>query len=214
MSIPWLPVHWLLSSVGPQQPCYWLWKIDKLLCENRFQLRCCNALHIITYEALSRLHKPWSYVFEKQNICQQSWNSGPWFNIKMTSYQYRESHCGDKTIYDRLISTMGFPMLVRRHLDIESGPRNRLEMYKILKFHDSRGLLDLLLFTSAFTHKDDQYHSTVALLKWYYSDKLSRQENFTFTVLSNLLHTIDTMYPILMFTVFVLTLCFGYFGSD
>ena len=24
--------------------------------------------------------------------------SGPWFNIKMTSYQYRKSHCGDKTI--------------------------------------------------------------------------------------------------------------------
>ena len=23
---------------------------------------------------------------------------GPWFNIKMTSYQYRRSHCGDKTI--------------------------------------------------------------------------------------------------------------------
>ena len=25
-------------------------------------------------------------------------NTGPWFNIKMTSYQYRKSHCGDKTI--------------------------------------------------------------------------------------------------------------------
>ena len=24
--------------------------------------------------------------------------SGPWFNIKMTSYQFRKSHCGDKTI--------------------------------------------------------------------------------------------------------------------
>ena len=24
--------------------------------------------------------------------------SGPWFNIKMSSYQYRKSHCGDKTI--------------------------------------------------------------------------------------------------------------------
>ena len=27
-----------------------------------------------------------------------AWYSGPWFNIKMTSYQYRKSHCGDKTI--------------------------------------------------------------------------------------------------------------------
>ena len=23
---------------------------------------------------------------------------GPWFNIKMLSYQYRKTHCGDKTI--------------------------------------------------------------------------------------------------------------------
>ena len=23
---------------------------------------------------------------------------GPWFNIKMLSYQYRKSHCGDKTV--------------------------------------------------------------------------------------------------------------------
>ena len=28
----------------------------------------------------------------------QSWGSGGWFNIKMTSYQYRKSHCGDKKI--------------------------------------------------------------------------------------------------------------------
>ena len=24
--------------------------------------------------------------------------AGPWFNIKMSSYQYRKSHCGDKTV--------------------------------------------------------------------------------------------------------------------
>ena len=28
----------------------------------------------------------------------QYWGSGPWFNIKMSSYQYRKSHCGDKTV--------------------------------------------------------------------------------------------------------------------
>ena len=26
------------------------------------------------------------------------WKSGPWFNIEMLSYQYRKSHCGDKTV--------------------------------------------------------------------------------------------------------------------
>ena len=31
----------------------------------------------------------------------QSWRSsrtGPWFSIKITSYRYRKSHCGDKTV--------------------------------------------------------------------------------------------------------------------
>ena len=30
--------------------------------------------------------------------CSELWRSGPWFNIKMPSYQYRKSHCGDKTV--------------------------------------------------------------------------------------------------------------------
>ena len=46
---------------------------------------------------------------------------GGWFNIKMLSYQHRNYHCGDKMIYDHLISTMGFPILVKRHLCIEPG---------------------------------------------------------------------------------------------
>ena len=49
-------------------------------------------------------------------LYQERFQSGPRFNIKMSSYQYRKSH------YDRLISTMGFPILVRWHLHIESGP--------------------------------------------------------------------------------------------
>ena len=47
-----------------------------------------------------------------------------WFNIKMSAYRYRKSHCGDKTIlwrsYSRLISTMGFHILVWWHLYFES----------------------------------------------------------------------------------------------
>ena len=30
--------------------------------------------------------------------CSHNKYPGPWFNIKMSSYQYRKSHCGDKTI--------------------------------------------------------------------------------------------------------------------
>ena len=40
---------------------------------------------------------------------------GSLFNIKMSSYQYRKSHCGDKTV-------VGFPLLVKWHLYVESGP--------------------------------------------------------------------------------------------
>ena len=31
-------------------------------------------------------------------VCWASLNSGAWFNIKIPSYQYRKSHCGDKTV--------------------------------------------------------------------------------------------------------------------
>ena len=30
--------------------------------------------------------------------CYSMTSAGSWFNIKMSSYQYRKSHCGDKTV--------------------------------------------------------------------------------------------------------------------
>ena len=48
---------------------------------------------------------------------------GGWFSIKVPSYQYRKSHCGDKMILWPFISTMGFPIWGRWYLYIESGPR-------------------------------------------------------------------------------------------
>ena len=53
-------------------------------------------------------------------IKREKMSPGGWFNIKMSSYHYRKSHCGDKTIH--LISTMGFAILIRWHLYIELGP--------------------------------------------------------------------------------------------
>ena len=44
--------------------------------------------------------------------------------ILVWTFQYRKSHCGDKTVLELSISTMGFPLLVRQHLYVESGPRN------------------------------------------------------------------------------------------
>ena len=48
--------------------------------------------------------------------------SGPWFNIKISSYQYRKSHCGDKTILRPSYLHNGISYLIRWHLYIESGP--------------------------------------------------------------------------------------------
>ena len=54
-------------------------------------------LEILIRSMISAIHKFW------ENILESSWNvtettPGPQFNIKKTSYQYRKSHCGDKTI--------------------------------------------------------------------------------------------------------------------
>ena len=35
--------------------------------------------------------------FRKRHIHDTAAHPGPWFNIKMSSYQYRKSHCGDNT---------------------------------------------------------------------------------------------------------------------
>ena len=48
---------------------------------------------------------------------------GPWFNIKMSSYQYRKSHCGDKTVVRSSYLHNGSSYTgTWRHLYIESGP--------------------------------------------------------------------------------------------
>ena len=40
----------------------------------------------------------WEHLLCRHHLTQWSPSSGPWFNIKMSSYQYRKSHCGDKTV--------------------------------------------------------------------------------------------------------------------
>ena len=46
-----------------------------------------------------------------------------WFNIKMLSYQYRNTIAEIRRPLGRLIATMGFPMLVRWYLGFESACR-------------------------------------------------------------------------------------------
>ena len=40
----------------------------------------------------------WNMKVLENPVCCKAKRPGPWFNIKMSSYQYRKSHCGDKTI--------------------------------------------------------------------------------------------------------------------
>ena len=44
-------------------------------------------------------------ILSHDSISQDAYPSfpeaGPWFNIKMQSYQYRKSHCGDNTVMIR-----------------------------------------------------------------------------------------------------------------
>ena len=47
------------------------------------------------FETLS--HSLWRHRDEMDSYGVTQ-DSGGWFNIKMTSYQYRKSHCGDQTI--------------------------------------------------------------------------------------------------------------------
>ena len=60
-------------------------------------------------------------LFSQSPYCI-SRTSGPWFNIKMSSYQYRKSHCGDKMNLLPSYLNNGIFILVSPHLYIESGP--------------------------------------------------------------------------------------------
>ena len=47
----------------------------------------------LVLEMEDRTHQT-KFVYDKYVMMQP----GPLFNIKMSSYQYRKSHCGDKTV--------------------------------------------------------------------------------------------------------------------
>ena len=65
-------------------------------------LRVCGCILIRKPRRIFRWICGWyrSYDWESylSKSAEQSSESGPQFNIKMSSYQYRKSHCGDKTV--------------------------------------------------------------------------------------------------------------------
>ena len=61
---------------------YVIWIASKIMGKNCFFQKFCLNLTTVWF----------------QQHDMDIWRTGPWFNIKMTSYHYRKSHCGDKTI--------------------------------------------------------------------------------------------------------------------
>ena len=60
-----------------------------------------NASHLILFGSqIGWMRKAWvdHGMPDHVPLWVNRWDPGPWFNIKMSSYQYRKSHCGDKTI--------------------------------------------------------------------------------------------------------------------
>ena len=62
----------------------------------------------------------------------------PWFNIKMLPYQYRKSHCGDKTILWSSYLHSGISYIGNRLLYIELEPRSQIWGYPLQWHHNER----------------------------------------------------------------------------
>ena len=84
----------------------------------------CHVLNVDRPPRTTSLHKPLLFgclIHVHYSDCIQH-APGPWFNIKMLSYQYRRSHCGDKTVGRSSYLHNGISYTGRCHLYIESGP--------------------------------------------------------------------------------------------
>ena len=57
-----------------------------------------NEYTIISWTHSNEINTWLSYWIFRAIGAKGARKSGPWFNIKMSPYQYRKSHCGDKTI--------------------------------------------------------------------------------------------------------------------
>ena len=68
-----------------------LW-LGTLLCLDVFNETCNHSFQVLPPNCINKQQK---HTFMGTENHKQAW---PRFNIKMLSYQYRKSHCGDKTV--------------------------------------------------------------------------------------------------------------------
>ena len=71
------------------------------------------------------------YLNEWHSLAEQS---GPWFNIKMSSYQYRKSHGGDKTILRPVTSESMFYIVKARKLSLVSACKPPMNCFPKLDY--------------------------------------------------------------------------------
>ena len=82
------------------------WKLQKTVqwLKQNINQNVKSQRHPITHPQVSyglsimRIWDKIDHVIMALNCIEQILSSGPQFNIKMPSYQYRKSHCGDKTV--------------------------------------------------------------------------------------------------------------------
>ena len=76
-------------------------------------------LALIARKLRHDMKMPWELLLRHWPSVQKS---GPHLNIKTVFHSHGDSHAKDKTVWDHLIFNVGIPILVRRHLYIETAP--------------------------------------------------------------------------------------------
>ena len=67
---------------------------SKVTLEDKSKCDCNHTTYSLRVAMMVYQHRCSSAFAFIRNVV----GTGPWFNIKMSSYQYRKSHCGDKTV--------------------------------------------------------------------------------------------------------------------
>ena len=101
----WLSFVWLwyavfvsYEQVGCFDNCYKLLGISQGTCLHTFFKILYQSKTAKTVSNLGLLDKSDNLGSCISLSDSKNYTFGPWFNMKMSSYQYRKSHCGDKTI--------------------------------------------------------------------------------------------------------------------
>ena len=118
-------------------------------------LCCCCCFPKYSQQTTPSLHMVVGYAY-------LSSYPGPWFNIKMLSYQYRKSHCGDKTVARSSYLHNGI-----------SYTGKMSSLYWIRALDTSRSPTDFQWGSPKYPGQLDRYWYGLCAVCWEYLDKIS-----------------------------------------